>query len=456
MSDEIFSEDAPTSASTTVEPKHSILADARKRLPLDLVPLIVLMLVVGVVILFANDWKFWDGQNAIEETNDAYVRADVTPLSTKVSGTVAKVYINDFDHVKKGQLLVELRNDDFSAAERRAHFEHEQALANEQSVKEQIKLQQDKVDEARISVQVQGQEQTRTTAVLSANDSTLEAAEAQLAEAKSAKVQAEAKCKADKAVHLKALQERQRQEDLFKDGAATQQVIEQVVAEEDRTREKVSEDEADIARLANQVKGRAADMARQKQEIVAAHAQNSQSGLNIASRGSALSATQRELNVLNEQLRQAQAQAFASQEAWNKAKVELDYTKIIAPVDGALSERRVRAGQQVNAGTQVVTIVSSVPWVIASYRETQTRKLEVGCLAEVSVDALGGAVLKGKVQSMSPASEAQFALLPPDNPSGNFTKITQRVPIKIEFDPEQKNLERIKPGMTVISKVWAK
>ena len=152
--------------------------------------------------------------------------------------------------------------------------------------------------------------------------------------------------------------------------------------------------------------------------------------------------------------KEAQSSAKARQAAWQEALVELDYTKIVAPVDGVLSERRVRAGQQVNAGTQVVTMVSSVPWVIASYRETQMRKIAVGEKAEVSVDALGGAVLKGSVQSLSPASEAQFALLPPDNPSGNFTKITQRVPIKIVFDPDQKLVKRVKSGMTVIAKVW--
>ncbi|MBS2007536.1 MAG: HlyD family secretion protein [Cyanobacteria bacterium SZAS TMP-1] len=450
MTEEIFTDDQ----SETKEQHSSFLEEARKKLPLDLVPLVVLVIVVGIVILFANDWKFWDGQNAVEETNDAYIRADITPLSTKVSGTVARVLINDFDRVRKGQLLVELRNDDFTAAERRARFEHDQAMANTETIKQQMKVQEDKIEEARISVKVQDKEQTRTNAVLGATDSTLEIAAALLEEAKASKLQAQAKCRADQAVHLKASQERQRQEELFSAGAATQQTIEQVVAEDERTRAQVSEDEAEINRLSNLIKARGGEIARQRHEVVAAHAQNSQSDLNIASRDSQLKAAQRQLDVLKEQLKQSQFQTLAAQEAWNKAKVELDYTKVFAPVDGTLSERQVRAGQQVNAGTQVVTIVSAVPWVIASYRETQTRRIDVGARAEVSVDALGGAILKGKVQALSPASEAQFALLPPDNPSGNFTKITQRVPVKIQLDENQKFLDRIKPGMTVIAKVW--
>lgn len=176
----------------------------------------------------------------------------------------------------------------------------------------------------------------------------------------------------------------------------------------------------------------------------------------LKSRDAQLIAERKEIEVLNDQLREAQSEVKARLAAWQAALVELDYTKIVAPVDGALSERRVRAGQQVNAGTQVVTIVSAVPWVIASYRETQIRKMAVGDKAEVSVDALGGSTLKGTIQSLAPASEAQFALLPPDNPSGNFTKITQRLPIKIVFASDQKLLPRLKSGMTVIVKIWPK
>ncbi|MBN8900999.1 MAG: HlyD family secretion protein, partial [Rhodospirillales bacterium] len=183
-------------------------------------------------------------------------------------------------------------------------------------------------------------------------------------------------------------------------------------------------------------------------------ASTAQSRYALDSKKSALLTEQREKLVLSAQLQQAKADLESAQAAYREALVELDYTKIYAPVDGTLSERRVRAGQEVNAGTQVITIVSAIPWVIANYRETQMRHIAVGDKASVSVDALGGATLQGHVQSLSPASEAQFALLPPDNPSGNFTKITQRIPIKIVFEKDQNSINRIKPGMTVITKVW--
>jgi len=425
-----------------------------KRLPLDLIPIVVLFITVGLVILYANDWKLWDGQRAVEVTNDAYVRADVTPLSTKVSGTVAAVYINDYYHVTKGQLLVQLRDDDFIARVNRTKSLYEQGLDSINTIKKEIEEQAQRIQNANFQVSVSNENFSRTTSSVGATEAALRASQASLEEARSQRKQATDKLEADKAVALRAAQERTRQETLFADQASTQQTIEQVVADANRTQADVSADQAEINRLDNLIDQRTAEVNGQRENLKAAQAQNGQSRFEVSSRGSLLLAEQKQNEVLAAQLKEAEADTKAKLAAWKEAQVELDYTKIIAPTDGTLSERRVRAGQQVSAGTQVITIVASVPWVIASYRETQMRKVAVGDKAEVSVDALGGAVLKGTVQWLSPASEAQFALLPPDNPSGNFTKITQRLPIKIVFNPDQKDLVRIKPGMTVIAKVW--
>src|ERR1700679_3622817 len=115
--------------------------DFANRFPRDLIPLLVLVATIFLVILYASDWKFWDGQGGVETTNDAYVRADVTPLSTKVSGTVSRVLINDFDRVKKGQLLVELRNDDFVARATQAENQYNQAVQNISTLGKQIEVQ---------------------------------------------------------------------------------------------------------------------------------------------------------------------------------------------------------------------------------------------------------------------------------------------------------------------------
>jgi membrane fusion protein, multidrug efflux system len=424
------------------------------RVPQDLIPLLVLVATVFLVILYASDWKLWDGQGTVETTNDAYVRADVTPLSTKVSGTVSEVLINDFDQVKKGQVLVKLRNDDFIARARQAESLYKQATENISTVGKQIEVQKQRIESARLSTSIGAQDITRATATVAGTDASVRAARSSLEEAQAQKAQAMARLQADQATALRAAQERQRQTDLFADKASTQQTIEQVVADDEHQKSIVEADKEEISRLNSLITERAAVITKIQEDLKSSRASDTQAEDQLRSRDAQLLAEHRQMDVLNDQLKEAQSAAKARKAAWQEALVDLDYTNIVAPVDGVLSERRVRAGQQVNAGTQVVTIVSSVPWVIASYRETQMRKIAVGEKVEVSVDALGGSVFKGTVQSLSPASEAQFALLPPDNPSGNFTKITQRVPIKIVFNPDQPLVQRVKSGMTVIVKVW--
>jgi membrane fusion protein, multidrug efflux system len=424
------------------------------KIPSDLIPLLVLFVTVFIVILYAYDWKLWDGMNAVETTNDAYIRSDVTPLSTKVSGTVAEVLIDDYQAVKKGQLLFRLRDDDYRARVERTKAQCDRALATIKTIEHQLAVQDSKIQSAGYLQSASVQDVDRQSATAESESALISAAESAREEAQAQKVQAQEKLRADEALLLRASQEKARQEELFNDDAATRQTVEQVVADHDRARALVAADRAEILRLDRLVDQRMHEVKRQREQFAAARASTAQSRFALDSKKSALITEQRQKLVLSAQLQQARADWESAQAAHREALVELDYTKIYAPVDGTLSERRVRAGQEVNAGTQVITIVSAIPWVIANYRETQMRHVAVGDKASVSVDALGGATLQGHVQSLSPASEAQFALLPPDNPSGNFTKITQRIPIKIVFESDQNSINRIKPGMTVITKVW--
>jgi membrane fusion protein (multidrug efflux system) len=135
------------------------------------------------------------------------------------------------------------------------------------------------------------------------------------------------------------------------------------------------------------------------------------------------------------------------------ADVDLDYTIVKAPTDGIVGELKVKPGQLVNAGTQVITLISAEPWVLANYRETQLVKVKEGDRVEVTVDALPGTHLNGHVERISPASGAQFSLLPPDNASGNFTKVTQRITVKICFDEDKQKLASLRPGMSVTATI---
>jgi membrane fusion protein, multidrug efflux system len=164
-----------------------------------------------------------------------------------------------------------------------------------------------------------------------------------------------------------------------------------------------------------------------------------------------------QLNVLASQEMQARATITVQQAAADLARINLGYTRIIAPVDGMVSQRQVQDGQYVSAGTQVISLVP-LPnvWVIANYKETQMTRVRIGQPARVTVDAFPGAVLHGHVDSWSPASGAQFSLLPPDNATGNFTKVVQRIPVKIVLDPDPAVDDLLRPGMSVIPTIDTK
>ena len=131
------------------------------------------------------------------------------------------------------------------------------------------------------------------------------------------------------------------------------------------------------------------------------------------------------------------------------AKINLGNTEIVAPVDGELGEVTARVGQYVSTGTQLTSVTPSQTWVIANFKETQTADMKVGQQATFTVDALNGARLTGYVSEISPAAGSEFSVLKPDNATGNFTKIAQRIPLRIELDPNQQLSSELRPGMSV-------
>jgi membrane fusion protein (multidrug efflux system) len=161
-----------------------------------------------------------------------------------------------------------------------------------------------------------------------------------------------------------------------------------------------------------------------------------------------------QINVLDSQAKQARATLGAQKAARDLAKINLGYTRIVAPVDGMVGERLVQRGQYLSVGTQVIWL-APLPkiWVIANYKETQMTNIRVGQTARVTVDTFPGVVLHGRVDSWSPASGAQFALLPPDNATGNFTKVVQRLPVKITLEPDPALGDLLRPGMSVVATI---
>jgi len=396
-----------------------------RRLARWIVPAIILLLAAGILILITGNWNTWTGERVWQRTDDAYIRADLTPLSTKVAGLVATVPVSDYQWVDAGDLLVELRDDDFRAQVQQAKAavsSGEDALINNQRQKE---LQDAHIDQA-------GEGIRSAEAEIAAAQAGVEAAKSSIANAHSA-------IDASKADAERTGSERRRQEALIKAESATRQKLEQVVADEERFRAQLASRQDDLNTATAQLGSRQADLARARARLGSAKAE--------------LEAQKRQRAVLDSQELLLHADLDSKKASLALARINLDYTRIAAPASGFVSERKVRPGQLVSPGTQVISLVQSDVWVQANYKETQVRHMRTGDPADIRVDAFPGVTLKGKVDQVAPASGSQFALLPPDNATGNFTKIVQRVPVKILFDTGQATVGRLRPGLSVVATV---
>jgi len=357
-----------------------------------LTPVLVVLLALAVLVAVTRNWNSWEGGHLEQVTDDAYVRGDLTPLSTKVAGIVQTVAVSDYQQVHKGDLIVALEDNDYQAQVAQANAAVEAARAAIEN-----NLRQRQLEDARIDKALAGIDQ----------------AKAQIEAAQAGKDAVEAQW-------IRARSERKRQEDLRHANAATQQQLETAVANEEQ--------------LAAQFASRGADLSEAK--------------TGLRSSELAVEAERRQKTVLESQEAQLAADLHAKEASLVVTQVNLGYTKIYAPGDGSVGERQVRPGQLVSPGTQVIAFVERIRWVQANYKETQLTNVKVGDPAEIRVDQFPGQVFHGKVIEIAPASGSQFALLPPDNATGNFTKVVQRIPVKIAFD-DANQADKLRPGLSV-------
>jgi len=393
-----------------------------------IVSIAILGIALGLIFVLSSNWTTWASAGDEQKTDDAYLRADVTPLSTKAAGLVASVEVSDYQRVKAGDLLVRLRDDDFRAQVAQAEAAvqaGDSALVNNQRQKE---LQDARIQQAQTAI-------VAAEAEVSAAEAGIQAANSALANARSGLAGTDAD------VQRTAL-ERKRQEALVAAESATRQRLEQAVADEERFQAQRTSRLAEIDSAGAQLASREADLRRARAHVESSRAE--------------VEAQHRQRSVLDSQEQMARADLKARQAALDLARTNLSYTRIVAPQDGIVGERQVRAGQMVSPGTQIVSLVEQQVWVQANYRETQLQHIRTGDPAEIRVDAFPGLVLKGRVEQIAPASGSQFALLPPDNATGNFTKVTQRVPVKIILEDRQSGTERLRPGLSVVATIRTK
>ena len=335
-----------------------------------IVAVIVLTVLLGGAGYFGRYW--YTTLRWLETTDDAYTAADMTVIAPQVAGYVNKLLVTDNQHVKAGQLLVQIDPRDYAAAVAKAEANVNSAEADIRNIDAQIALQKSVIAQSRADVA---------------------AAQANLTFAE---------------------QENTRFQELAQRGYATVQRAQQA--------------RADL--LAKQ-----------------AALQHEQGALDAATK---------QLDVLSTQRDKAEASLRSARAVLDAAKLDLSRTEIKSPIDGGVGDLAVRVGQYVQPGTRLMTIVplGSRIYVVANFKETQIARMFRGEQVDITVDAFPDIHLHGTVESLAPGSGAQFALLPPENATGNFTKIVQRVPVRIELHDEGSPVfNRLRPGLSVTATV---
>jgi membrane fusion protein, multidrug efflux system len=356
------------------------------------IPVVVLGIALLLLFVIRGGWGSWRSDAVVQRTNDAYVTANQIPLSTRISGAVRRVGVEDYQPVKSGQTIVELEDSDYGAV----------------------------VNEAQAAIAAAQAELTANQDAKRAADASIEAAKEAIAQAQAAADSAHAGIDAANASAIQAAGEYKRQASLLADKAATHQQYEQALEARD----------ASVAAL----QSRRADSARATSAIASSRA--------------ALAGALQQRASLDAKDGALKAQIAAKQASLIVAEVNLGYTVIAAPADGRVGKLQVHPGQLVGAGVQVIDFVQDGAWVEANFQETQLARMRVGDLVDVKIDAYPRQSFRGHVAEIAPASGAATALLPPDNATGNFTKVVQRVPVKIVLDGESPG-DILRPGLSV-------
>jgi membrane fusion protein (multidrug efflux system) len=359
-------------------------------------PYLILAAVVGLAAVLYGVVA-WVSRGK-EATDDAQIDADAVTVSTRVAGAVSRVLVADNQAVKKGQLLVEIDPADLAAKERQAEADVAAARAQAQAADAQVAVVE--------ATSKGGLSAAR--AELSGSASSVAGADAQIESARAAL--ARAKAEADQADI-----DRDRSEALFKEQAIPKAQIDAARSAAQTARAAVAQAQAQLA-VAEDMKRTAQTRIAESQARVV---QNTPVEAQLAS--------------VRAQAELARARADAASAALELAKLQLSYTHIVSPADGVLSRLAIHEGQLAQAGQQVVMVVPDATYVVANFKETQVGRMHVGQRAEITVDAFPGRTFEGRVESTSPGTGARFSLLPPDNASGNFVKVVQRVPVKIAW-----------------------
>ena len=378
-----------------------------------------MFLIFGLIALVIVGFFLWRYFASYESTDDAQIDGHVNSISARVSGHVISLNVNDNQYVEAGTLLAEIDPADYQVIVQRAQADYEDAKASADAAS---------VDVPIISV--------NTTSQLSSAEADVRSAQAGIRAARQQYQAAKANLQQAEANNLKA------QNDL----ARYKQLVE---------KQEISQQQYDQAVAAANAGAAAVESARATADAVQAQVAQAEGKLAQAEASQRYASTgPKQLAVTRAKAQSAEAAAMRQKADLDQALLNLKYAKIVAPVTGIVSNRTVEVGQNVQIGQELLKIIPLDDiWVTANFKETQLRDMKPGQRTTIYVDATG-TKYKGHVDSVAGASGARFSLLPPENATGNYVKVVQRVPVKIVFEAGETREHKLRPGMSVEPKVW--
>jgi membrane fusion protein, multidrug efflux system len=418
-------EKAPIVEAPEVEEKEPVATKGKgKRKPLILAGL-------GVAAIAGSifGYRYWQHASTHQATDNATVTGHIYQVSTKIPGTVDQVLVNANQLVKKGQLLVKLDPRDYQTKQLQAQAAIETARRQADTAKVNIGLASQNAQ-----AQVASAQGNVNSAIAS-----IASAQAAVNEAKAGIPAAQAEVAQAQANLQRAQVDYNRYQALFKQGAIARQQLDTAKATYEVAKAQVAAAQQGVAQAQ-------AKLTQAQEGVTRAQAQLAESRGKLQQ----ATATGVQTDVNKSQYQAAKAAIAQSEASLKDAQLQLSYINITAPSNGRIGRKTVEVGQRVQPGTPLMAVVGNEYWVVANFKETQLEEMRPNEAVTIKLDAFPHHEFLGRVDSIAPASGAQFALLPPDNATGNFTKIVQRVPVKIVLDAQSvRGYEsRITPGMS--------
>jgi membrane fusion protein, multidrug efflux system len=368
-----------------------------------------------------------------ETTDDAQIDGHINPIAAKISGLVTSITVDDNQHVEQGTLLVRIDPRDYQVALDRARADFAAAQSAAEAARSQVPITS-----------------TTTSSQISSASAAIEQATgartAALRDVDTLKARlrsAEARARETQANYTKAVQDLERMKQLIaKDEISRQQYDAAVAA-------------ADAAKAARDSSQAAIEEASRAIEAAQARVMQAEARIKEARAGlEATNSAPQQLAVTRSNAQSAASRVQQMAAAVSQAELNLSYTEVKAPIGGLVSQRKVELGQYVQAGQPLLAIVPlKGTWVTANFKENQLKEMHPGQKAVVTVDAYGGREYRGHIDSIAAATGAKFSLLPPENATGNYVKVVQRVPVKIVIDGSEDSQHPLRPGMSVVATV---